>query len=84
MRFLCILVMGLFAGTTAISAEDHNSTRSNEGQVTPPAPPTSNGNTTKSGPATQADVSSDGDSADDAGREAGSGMATGKRQHSPL
>ena len=86
MRTLGILVLGgMMAGAgTALAAEDHNSTRSNEGRMQE-AP--ANHNTTRSNKTAPAAATDDSDSAmmseTKAPRDAASGLPTGKRQHKP-
>ncbi len=86
MRTLGILVLGgMIAGAgSALAAEDHNSTRSNEGRMQE-AP--ANHNTTRSNKTTPAAASDDSDSdtmyETETPRDAASGLPTGKRQHQP-
>jgi len=88
MKQLTLLAMGLFLGSvaTSMAAEDHNSSRSNRGQMQGTVSPSNDHNTTRSNQsAAQSDADSDSDSDSDskATRDATSGMATGKRQHKP-
>jgi hypothetical protein len=91
MRTLSLLVLGgMIAGAgSALAAEDHNSTRSNEGQI-PDAPvqvAPANHNTTWSNKTARAVATDDSDSAmmseTETPRDAASGLPTGKRQHQP-
>ena len=88
MRYLSILTLALFALATLPSqaAEDYNSSRSNKSLG---AAAVNDHNTTSSNqtqPTATEDSDSDSDimgSSSTKKREAGSGMATGKRQHKP-
>ncbi|TDI59133.1 MAG: hypothetical protein E2O92_08365 [Alphaproteobacteria bacterium] len=79
---LATVILGM---GSALAAEDHNSTRSNEGQVNdaPALAAPADQNTTPSNRSAAAATTVDGDSAMMSGstppRDAASGMATGKR-----
>ncbi len=91
MRTLSLLVLGgMIAGVgSALAAEDHNSTRSNEGQIAdaPAQVAPANHNTTRSNKTAPAAATDDSDSAmmyeTETPRDAASGLPTGKRQHQP-
>ena len=91
MRTLSLLVLGgMIAGAgSVLAAEDHNSTRSNEGQIAdaPTHAAPANHNTTRSNKTAPAAATGDSDSAmmskTETPRDAASGLPTGKRQHQP-
>ncbi len=96
MQYMISLIVAFYIGGMAMAwaAEDHNSSRSNRGQVT--AAPTGHNTTrsNRSAPANMDSANMDSDSMDnsdsdslygqDTPRDAASGLPTGKRQHKPV